>query len=120
MPFNANATNIDLLAPSAVTTPTVVGEVTYFFNVNDENRLYYKDSSGDVFLYTDPESGETCCACDVIKNITDAAACALKKGLMTAAEYQTFVTSSVSVTATESYDPVTGTRTCTVSLNPAS
>jgi hypothetical protein len=120
MAFNINATNINLLTPSAVTTPSVVGEVTYFFNVNDNNRLYYKDSDGNVFLYTDPQTGESCCACDIIKNMTDAAACALKKGLMTAAEYQTFITSSVTVTSTDSVDPVTGAHTCTVSLNPAS
>lgn len=115
MPINTNATNIVLSAPAAVATPPS-GQVTYFFNTDDANRLYYKDSSGNVWLYSDPEG--PCCACEAMHKIIEGAVCAFKKGLMTAAEYQTFVTSSISVTATETYDPVTGTRTCTVSLNP--
>lgn len=112
-----NATNVGLATPSGVSTPAA-GYVIYFFNTLDANRLYYKDEYGQIFSAESSDAAD-CCACVVMTKIISDVGCALNKGLMTPAEYSTFITSPIQVQAVESIDSVTGARTCTVSLNPA-
>lgn len=113
-----NATNVGLATPSGVSTPAP-GNVTYFFNTLDVNKLYYKDEYGQIFLADSSDSAD-CCACTAMTKIISDVGCALNKGLMTAAEYTTFISTPIQIQAVESVDSVTGARTCTVSLNPAS
>jgi len=90
-----NTNTISISTAAAVATP-LAGYVTYFFDSNDGNRLYYKDSSGAVTLATQGDIAD-CCACKILTNFSTSWNRALLTGVITAAEYATILTAGATV-----------------------
>lgn len=95
-----NTNNILVSAPASVTPPAVgSGEVTYFWNTEDSNRLYYKDDADAVHLAEGV--GGVCmpeCVCDMFKNFMDALSSALQEEIITFVEYQAALNEGLTVT----------------------
>jgi len=93
--------NVQYLAPSEVPTPGT-GEVTYFFDTTNENKLSYKDDLGNVYVYVSP-SGNTTAESALIditgKYISDLT-CALRKGIITADEFMSINATGWTITST--------------------
>lgn len=93
--------NVQYLAPSEVPTPGT-GEVTYFFDTTNENKLSYKDDLGNVYVYVST-SGNTTAESALIditgKYISDLT-CALRKGIITADEFMSIKATGWTITST--------------------
>lgn len=102
--------NVQYLAPSEVPTPGT-GEVTYFFDTTNENKLSYKDDLGNVYVYVSP-TGNTTAESALIeitgKYISDLT-CALRKGIITADEFLTIKESGWTITSTSGGNTTTVT-----------
>lgn len=103
-------TNIQFLKKSQVTTPST-GYYTLFYDVDNGNVLTAKDSDCDFHVLGDMPSIDTTkiddCLCDRVKTIVDDAGCALKKSIITAAEYESII-DDLNIHSTVTYDPSTG------------
>lgn len=108
---------IETKAASAVATPSA-GYVEIFYDSENNNRLSYKDSSGNVVVLQGG-SGEECCACEISERFWEGVMCALNNGLLTAAQFQTLVNTGFSATASEVTDNLGNTH-CTVNSGPLS
>lgn len=95
------------------------GTVKLFINTDKNNVLYYIDSSGNIRVYSYGDTSlEDCCSCEIAKQWMDRITCALNSGMVTATEFGTFVNTGLTVSATETTDPETGAKTCTVNVGP--
>lgn len=96
------------------------GNVTLFINTDKNNVLYYINSAGEFYPYNTGDTSllEECCSCIIAKQWMDRVTCALNSGMLTATEFGTIVNAGLSVVATETADPVTGTKTCRVDIGP--
>lgn len=92
---NTNTITISTAAAIATTLPAA-GYVTYFFDSNDGNRLYYIDSTGIVTLATQGDIAD-CCSCKILTNFSTSWNRALLTGVITPAEYATILTAGVTV-----------------------
>ena len=90
-----NTNTITISTAAAVVAPSA-GYVTYFFDSNDGNRLYYKDSAGVVTLATQGDIAD-CCSCKILTNFSSSWNRALLTGVITPAEYATILTAGVTV-----------------------
>jgi hypothetical protein len=97
----------------------VAGTVKLFINTDKNNVLYYIDSSGNIRVYSYGETSlEDCCSCEIAKQWMDRVTCALNSGMITATDFGTLINSGLTVSATETTDPDTGAKTCTVNVGP--
>lgn len=92
---------------SQVPTPAS-GYQYVFYDKDNGNALTAKSSEG-IFqvLQSNPVMVDTDCLCDSIKTILDAAACALGKGMITAAEFES-IADNFNMYMTVTVDPVSG------------
>lgn len=113
---------MDILVASEATMSSnlpAVGNVTLFINTDKNNVLYYITSDGVIHKYSDGDVNlEECCSCEIAKKWNDAVTCALNSGLLTATQFGDLISQGLSVSTTESTDPNTGVRTCTVDIGP--
>lgn len=109
--------DILILAGSQM-VPAPTGQVTLFINTENNNILSYIDEDGVIKIYNsgNPSELEQCCSCEIAKMWTKAITCALQSGMITATEFGTLTSSGLTVTSTETIDPVTGVKTCTVNV----
>lgn len=102
----------DIVVGSEASIPTpAAGYATLFINTDKNNILYVKYSDGTFQPYT---GGTGDCACDMAQSWTEAASCALKKGTITAAEYQAIMSQGYAVITNTVTDPDTGDVQTTV------
>lgn len=96
------------------------GTVKLFINTDKNNVLYYIDSNGEIKIYSanDMSSLEECCSCEIAKKWANAVTCALQTGMIKATEFGTIINQGFVVNSTESIDPDTGAKTCTVEIGP--
>jgi len=92
---NTNTITISTAAAIATTLP-IGSDVTYFFDSNDGNRLYYIDSSGIVTLATQGDIAD-CCACKILTNFSTSWNRALLTGVITAADYAIILAAGATV-----------------------
>lgn len=100
--------------PSSITTPAA-GYVTLFLNTEANNQLYAKFSDGTIEPYA--SSGAES-ANSMASAWTDGVMCALKRGVITAAQYQEIVNSGFMIQTTTDVDGNTtvsvGSRTVSI------
>ncbi len=101
---------IETKSPSEVSTPTA-GYVEFFYDSTNNGVLSYKSSDGVVHVLG--SSSEECCACDIQKEFWCNVASMVKKGFMTAAQFQTIVNTGFNATSSEITDDA-GNKTCVV------
>jgi hypothetical protein len=95
------------------------GTVKLFINTDKNNVLYYIDSAGNIRMYSYGDTSlEDCCSCEIAKQWMDRVTCALNSGMITATDFGTLINSGLTVSATETTDPETGAKTCTVNVGP--
>lgn len=109
--------NIPISLRANVATPPT-GTVNLFLDSANANSLTYKDEAGLFFVIGSGTQSATVfgdceCACELAKEIIEAANCALEKGTITAAEYTTLV-NGVNITSTSTPNQQTGACTSTV------
>lgn len=108
--------DIQVAAGSSLPNPAA-GYRTIFINTENNNLLSYKFPDGTITVVTDADGiDEECCACEISKTQANAIACALQSGIITSAEYQAILNTGLVVDATETIDPVTGAKSCSVSI----
>lgn len=95
LPIN-NTNNVSVSAPGSVATPAS-GEVTYFFNTSDGNKLYYKDDAGNVHLAEFTPDGMDACVCKILCGTASAWNKALLSEIITPEQYTTMLTSGFMV-----------------------
>lgn len=105
--------NVQYLAPSSVPTPST-GEVTYFFDTTNDNKLSYKDDTGAVYVYVSPTGASPTTEAALIeitgKYVSDIT-CALRKGIITTEEFLQIKETGFVITSTS------GDVTTTVTVN---
>lgn len=101
---------IETKSPSEVTTPTT-GYVEFFYDSTNEGALSYKSSDGAIHVLGSSE--DDCCACDISKEFWCNVAGMVKKGYMSAAQFQTLVNGGFNATSSEVTDNL-GNKTCVV------
>lgn len=103
--------NVQYLAPSQVPTPST-GDVIYFFDTTNENKLSYKDDLGNVYVYVYQSGNLTAenALIDITGKYISDLTCALKKGIITSDEFLTIKQSGWTITST------TGGYTTTVTI----
>lgn len=109
-----------LIAAGSGMQPAPAGQVTLFIDTENNNILSYIDSAGVIKIYNsgNPSDLEECCSCEIAKMWTKAVTCALQNGMLAADEFGTIINQGMSVTSTETTDPDTGVKTCTVNVGP--
>jgi len=109
-----------LIAAGSGMQPAPAGQVTLFIDTDNNNILSYIDSAGVIKIYNsgNPSDLEECCSCEIAKMWTKAVTCALQSGMLAADEFGTIINQGMSVTSTETTDPDTGVKTCTVNVGP--
>lgn len=109
-----------LIAAGSGMQPAPAGQVTLFIDTDNNNILSYIDSAGVIKIYNsgNPSDLEECCSCEIAKMWTKAVTCALQSGMLAADEFGTIINQGMSVTSTETTDPLTGVKTCTVNVGP--
>lgn len=109
-----------LIAPGSTMPNAPAGEVTLFIDTENNNILSYIDQNGIIKIYNggNPSELEECCSCEIAKKWMGAITCALKNGTLSATEYGTLTNAGLSVTSTETINPDTGAKTCTVEIGP--
>jgi hypothetical protein len=111
----AVTSNIAVGTPASIPTPPA-GEATLFINTDDSNILYIKFDTGAYLPYTSDNMAD-CCSCEISKKYAEDIACALKSGMIDAAQFSTLVNTGFKVIATETNDG-NGTKVCTVEMGP--
>jgi hypothetical protein len=104
--------NIQVIAAASVETPPA-GERTLFVN-SDNGLLTWKYDDGTYHLFS--EGDADCCACVISKDYADGILCALKSGILAPSDFNALIQLGFSVTATETTDPDTGDKVCTVTM----
>lgn len=98
------------------------GEVTLFIDTENNNILSYITEDGTVRIYNYGAAGqadlEECCSCIIAKRWMDSVTCALNSGTLNATEFGTIINAGLAVTSTETVDPTSGAKTCTVNVGP--
>lgn len=109
-----------LIAAGSGMQSAPAGQVTLFIDTDNNNILSYIDSAGVIKIYNsgNPSDLEECCSCEIAKMWTKAVTCALQSGMLAADEFGTIINQGMSVTSTETTDPDTGVKTCTVNVGP--
>jgi len=109
-----------LIAAGSGMQPAPAGQVTLFIDTDNNNILSYIDSAGVIKIYNsgNPSDLEECCSCEIAKMWTKAVTCALQSGMLAADEFGTIINQGMTVTSTETTDPDTGVKTCTVNVGP--
>lgn len=79
--------------PASIATPAA-GYVTLFINTEANNQLYAKFSDGSVEPYSSSSSES---ASGIASSWLDGAVCALKKGTITAAQYQDIINAGLTI-----------------------
>jgi len=114
-----SALDFPILSRSEVETPAS-GSFTIFRDKDNGGLLTAKDSDC-AFVLLDVninDDQEVACVCERTEEIIEAASCALKKGMMTALEYQSIV-DSLSVSLVRNVDPLTGSTQIIIQNVPA-
>lgn len=111
----AVTSNIQVGSPASIPTPPA-GEATLFINTDDANILYVKFSDSTYLPYSSSNMSE-CCSCEISKKFAEDLSCALKSGMITAAEYTNLVNIGFKVVSTETNDGE-GNKSCTVEMGP--
>lgn len=106
--------NIDVISASSVPTPPA-GERTLFVNA-DNSLLTWKYDDGSIHLFSDTDGDADCCACEISKDYADGLLCALKSGILAAADFNALISLGFTVNVNETTDPTTGNTTCSVVL----
>lgn len=104
-------TLIETKAPSEVTTPTA-GYVEFFYDSTNNLVLSYMSSDRLVHVLGDSDDDD-CCACDISKEFWCNVAGMVKKGFMSASQFQTLVNTGFNATSSEVTDNL-GNKTCVV------
>jgi len=109
-----------LIAAGSGMQPAPAGQVTLFIDTDNNNILSYIDSAGVIKIYNsgNPSDLEECCSCEIAKMWIKAVTCALQNGMLAADEFGTIINQGMIVTSTETTDPDTGVKTCTVNVGP--
>lgn len=91
-------TNTNLYGPDVpVNIPVpAVGYYNYFFNSNDMNRIWYKNSDSQFFIYGEGMCDP--CLCETASKTMCALDQALLDGTMTPAEYATQLATGITFT----------------------
>jgi uncharacterized protein YjdB len=97
---------------SSIATPPS-GFATLFINTDKSNLLYVKLSDGTFQPYT---GGSTQCGCEIASNWSEQLLCALNKGMITAAQYQSLIAQGLAVHTSSVTDPDTGDVSTTVTV----
>ena len=108
----ATFNNPNSAIPADVMTPGV-GDIVYFFDLSNGNKLSFMDNARTVTVVVTDDA--SCCACVITEEITKKMACALAEGTITMTEFNTFVAAGLTVTAVES--EVDGVKTCSVTIS---
>ncbi len=104
---------IESSTPANVPTPAT-GTVIYFFNISDEGKLYWMN---DQRLYYPASQGmQDMCACAIGETWMQKASCAMERGMITVAEYNSIINSGILVTSS-STDDGAGNRSSTFSIS---
>jgi uncharacterized protein YjdB len=106
--------NIIVGTPASIATPAA-GYVTLFLDSTNNNILSYKDESGNVYIYSNGNAGDVQddCCCDIAKDLSSKLACAVKDGVVTMADYSSFMASGISVVGSTTDDGA-GNKTCSI------
>ena len=89
LPIN-NTNNILVSAPGSVPTPSA-GTVTYFFNTEASNNLYYKDDAGNVVFADQSPEGMDECVCSLLCQTNKIWGDGLLSGTLTSTEYSALI-----------------------------
>lgn len=106
--------DIQVIAAASVPTPPS-GYKTLFVDTSNNNLLSWKNSDGTVTLFSDSDGDPECCACIISKDYADGILCALKSGMLTAADFQALISAGFTANVTETNDGA-GNITCNVTL----
>lgn len=99
---------IETKAAVDVSTPTV-GYVEFFYDSSNGGRLSYKSSDGLVHVLGATSDND--CACDIQKEFWCNVAGMVKRGFMSAAQFQTLVNTGFNVTESNVIDNLGNTTT---------
>lgn len=106
--------DIQVAPASSIPTPPS-GYKTLFVDTSNNNLLSWKNSDGTVTLFSDSDGDPECCACIISKDYADGILCALKSGMLTAADFQALISAGFTANVTETNDGA-GNITCNVTL----
>ena len=107
---------IESSTPANVPTPAT-GTVVYFFNISDGGKLYWMN---DQRLYYPASKGmQDMCACAIGETWIQKASCAMERGMITVAEYNSIINSGILVTSSVT-DDGNGNRSSTFSITSKS
>lgn len=101
-------------SPAASMPPAPTGTVVYFFNTSDMGKLYYITDSGTY--YPASQGMQDMCACAIGETWIQKASCAMERGMITVAEYNSIINSGILVTSS-STDDGAGNRSSTFSIS---
>lgn len=111
---------IPYLKRNQVTTP-VPGQTILFYDLDNGSVLTYKDSDCNFVSLNELPSVDTSaiddCICEATKQIVDDAGCSLKKGLITATEYESII-NNLNLYSVVTIDPSTGGYTHSITTSP--
>jgi len=107
--------NIIIAAGSTLPNPPA-GEATLFINTEDNNILSLKMPDGSIIHYSASAAAE-CCSCEIAEKFIKDIGCALKEGMITAAEYTALIQAGLNVTSVDT-DDGHGNTTCNVTIAP--
>lgn len=101
-----------------LTNLPAAGDVRFFINTDKNNVLYYVNSSGQFFVYSANNSAAVLdsCTCELAKNWLESVTCAMKKGLIEVADFQSLIDSGLVVNSVSQTNPDTGVITNTVTI----
>lgn len=101
-------------SPAASMPSAPTGTVVYFFNTSDMGKLYYITDSGTY--YPASQGMQDMCACAIGETWIQKASCAMERGMITVAEYNSIINSGILVTSS-STDDGAGNRSSTFSIS---
>lgn len=104
-------------SPAASMPSAPTGTVVYFFNTSDMGKLYYITDSGTY--YPASQGMQDMCACAIGETWIQKASCAMERGMITVAEYNSIINSGILVTSS-STDDGAGNRTSTFAVSSKS
>lgn len=111
---------IPYLKRNQVTTP-VPGQTILFYDLDNGSVLTYKDSDCNFVSLNELPCVDTTaiddCICEATKQIIDDAGCSLKKGLITATEFESII-NNLNLYSVVTIDPSTGGYTHSITTSP--
>lgn len=105
--------NIQVISASSVPTPPA-GERTLFVN-SDNGFLTWKYDDGTLHLFSETTGDAECCACLISQNYSEGLICALKKGTLSASDFNALISLGFTVNVNET-DDGEGNKTCSVTM----